>query len=1202
MTLNEQSRYHGAITNLPIEHRNSLVRQALAVSSLRSFATMDGITRTVLQGEKKVIDWDETMAGTIASKMKMVSGKYPDEIGSRIRQLGLIEPKYINTALLDVIYVDSDSTIEKNNELVYLLGNQLEQLFDPLSEYSPEPTERLYAPPVAEEGSNFGGLDNDSKDIQAVVEELFSLQCHFKDNLLSFLQDFLIPLRVQVLGGEIDDEDMTIRKLNTIFPPTIDEIVRINNLFFEALQQALPYGSFEVMRACGMTIPYFYKACMRHEAATRNFQKCLKPYYTLFRQHLPSSVKYTPRIIESTIQCSLHLTRVKLVLERLMQVCDWKKDDVKLVNEFYQSAVGTIDAFGREQVSTYDRRVFTPTGKVLVEIAKGWPKELEYGWINRRVVTIFDAMNVMSRNNNGDNHHIILIFTDQLVILEPTEPIPMTSTSGMHLPSVADILMHSMINEQPLQNIPELKVVAWAPIETVTMAEYNNSQNICINVPNGIKFQDTSTKYQLLYQLVRSDHDAGQFVAMLSKAQVMNKTQPFHLFKNSRSGMTVYATVHELQGYAQEVNKTPIALFMNVDVTRDVLKANNLSACFKVEFEESGGQDIRVQAFSAMGGGEFDRTVTCDEFAQVINQETAYLYSLHFSTKNKGMISSILENNRELTNHLIKYSVEETGRRKVIQPPQVQQPTYHKKHQVTIIENHPEDHEEYAQLRQEPAKRKITPLSIFSKLVSKKDQTRQTSSYCSENSVEDAPVPELTHSDSSSSSGEEVFEFPPRNNSKDTISSDDSWEDISCNTTGSSIGLTRLGNNSNIVVIQSSSTASNISTTQRSLNRPVSITQVGSIQSTDIEEREQEQEQDEDELRAQRDVEAWFSEYNTSIDELSLSEFSFDNAEQVEEEENDPEQEVEQEDAVRQLEKMFRYTPRDSIADSINTVRSSRILSQFSSPKYYINNNKVEEVEEEEDEFEFNFSDTESLSTINADDDNATLNVDEDFRHLAGFWNDSKHQRNNSSITNNTSAADSNQVASNAPSLPELPRSVTNLWPSLRDPSIMFLGSYVHSRNASVEIKEESNEPSGISSLDIEAGHSEGQWMSGALPNTLNNVLRFSSSNSLQLASFTVEIDQLIRQDEDKGWLSNAGELERVKHFIVSQYERTRNLLSTDAIPIEEEVMNRNKVMQLTWKLIIMAHGDERYRKIVDGVLQMETLRRLKLDGKVLYI
>ncbi|VVT44875.1 uncharacterized protein SAPINGB_P000563 [Magnusiomyces paraingens] len=692
MTLNPKSRYYSACLNLPQEMASSMVRKALAVACLRTYANMEMTIKKYLteaSDEALQFDWDETTAGHLAASLTPATGRFPGEIGNTVIDCGLLQPKFIRSIVIDIVYQDLDSTNDSNNELVYLFGNQLEHLFDPLSEYSPEPTELLYSPPPHPSVMRPG----DDRIVQSVCQELFSLQSHFTTDLLCFLQDYLIPLRVKALGGEIPD--LTIRRLNTIFPPTIDEVVRVNNIFYEALDASIGYGSYEVMKACGVSIPYFYKACMRHEAATRNFTQVINENYDLLKVHAPMMGRYTIHRMESIIHFSLHLTKIKLVLERLIKIVDWQPDETPKVEEFYLSAVGTIDSFGRErQVSPYDNRIFTPTGKLLVEISKGWPQELEYGWINRRVVSIFDVQDLTADDRAIIN--IIFIFTDSVVITKPTQPISMTSDSGIHKPSIADMLMHSMINSMPLVNVPDLVVVGWAPIEDVHFATYGSPMNLAMYITgNGLKLNtqedspgpsptastytpiqrfmkkpqplssantssSTSTTraftHLKLFRLIRPGIDADTVANYISKAKIMNKTQPFHLFQSSQPNLTTYATVHEYQGYRLESRKCPIAIFANLKISPALLDNYNLIACIGVQIYNSNLVLIRVVSKL---GYDAKSVVSKENFAASISSHIARIYSLYFSSGNELNTSMIAQNNAEIAEYLVRFATSE---------------------------------------------------------------------------------------------------------------------------------------------------------------------------------------------------------------------------------------------------------------------------------------------------------------------------------------------------------------------------------------------------------------------------------------------------------------------------------------------------------------------------------------------------------------
>lgn len=648
MTISPKSRFYGACLNLPRDQRASMVRKAVAIACLRTFSNMELSLKSYLtfsSPENQLFDWDETTAGSIASQMTPATGKFPTEIGNAVIECGVLHPKLIKSTVIDIIYQDSHATNDLNNELVYLFGHQLEHLFDPLAEYSPEPTEMLYSPPSYPPMQR----PSDNQTVQSVCEELFSLQSHFTTDLLSMLQDFLIPLRVKVLGGDIPGVNM--RKLNMIFPPTIDEIVRVNNILYEALDLAMPYGSYEVIKACGISIPYFYKACMRHEAATRNFAANLREHIELIQMYSRMPGRFTVNRMESIIHCSLHLTKIKMVLDRLVKIVKWRDDELANVDEFYQSAVGTIDSFGRENfISPYDNRIFTPTGKLLVEISKGWPKELEYGWINRRVVTIFDASDVMGRH---DVFNVIFIFTDSVVIIRPSEPVSITSDSGIHKPSIADMLMHSMVNSVPLPNLPELNVVGWAPIEDVYMAEFGGPQSLAMYITGSGLSVGNKTCHLQIYKLIRPEVTSNAIVNYISKAKIMNKTQPFHLFLNKQADFSTFATVQEYNGYLNESRKCPIAVFSNMNIPDAVLDAHDLIAC--IETQVYGNDHIAISVVSKLAYG-YREIVSKSDFSAILSSQVSKLYSLYFASSNPFAAEMIIQNNTLIANYLIDYA------------------------------------------------------------------------------------------------------------------------------------------------------------------------------------------------------------------------------------------------------------------------------------------------------------------------------------------------------------------------------------------------------------------------------------------------------------------------------------------------------------------------------------------------------------------
>ncbi|KAH3662082.1 hypothetical protein OGAPHI_006263 [Ogataea philodendri] len=577
MSLGKNSKYYPAIQNLQGESRKSSVRKALAVSNLRTFATLKPSTLALMTKVAKLdpnFDWDETMAGKVASEMKLIDNRAPADVGEMILKMGFAQQrKQRNSHVIDVIYsnLGSPEETDKNNELAFFIGEQLEHLFDPLTEYSPEPTEKAYKPP-------FDGLINDDFDdvlIKSICNELVNVQTNFTVSLVHFLQKFLIPLRVDVLEGKIPN--YTTAKLNQIFPPTIDEVTRINCIYLDVLKAALPYGSFEMLRASGTTIPYFYKAHMRHEAATKNFLNQLDAFLVDLQQIGYQKLTYDQKTIQSIMNASLNLPKLQLILDRLVSSKKWPHELQPQVDEYYQSCTNTIIAFGKDKLAPYNHRIFTPTGKILTELASGWPSDLQYGWLTRRVVAIFDIQNVLksSVKNNG----VMIIFSDHVVTLEIVDDSyyyeQLETTRTLHKPSIADILMHSLVNEVPFSSLPKMRVDKWCEIDSVEAQFYNYKGAAYVQLFN--------QQFIGVYEVAK--YTGSYVIEVLNKAKILNKSQPFHLFRSNEGQRSLYYTAHELESYKMEEMKSSFAVFLNMPFDKSLLKKYSIFGFLTLNFD-----------------------------------------------------------------------------------------------------------------------------------------------------------------------------------------------------------------------------------------------------------------------------------------------------------------------------------------------------------------------------------------------------------------------------------------------------------------------------------------------------------------------------------------------------------------------------------------------------------------------------------------
>ena len=709
--LSADSKYYPAVENLNPSLKSSKVRKALAISLLKTFADLNSdITDSLYKQAdlpNKTFDWDETQAGLLASQMTLLDALPPTDIGSYLYELGYLTQS-LSTAsyVVDVIYTDqpgNELLSEQNNALAYLLGKQLEQLFDPLTEYSPEPTEKVYKPPM-DNFSNYMEEDNDL--ICSICSELITVQTNYTVSLVQFLQNFIVPLRIKVLEGKLPG--YTTAKLNQIFPPTIDEVTRINCIFLDMLKLARPYGSYEMLKACGTTIPYFYKAQMRHEAATKNFHSnYLKFVSDVEKCDCSDLLSLDQPTVETAVYSSLNLVKIQLIIQRLVKNQIWPDQLKDNVNIYLDSCDNTISSFANDKLLPYNGRIFTPTGKILAEIAKGWPSELQFGWLTRRVVAVFDATDILA--NNVRNKSVIIVFSDHALFLtidddeyyadlwRGTESHELKNgknkyahaelsasmsnsdyvSSSIHKPSVSDILMHSLTNETPFNKLPHMTVKYWASINDLHALHFVSSAQSIDNTPNSYVrfFNEKDSSFTGIYQL---DKVSGKYVTeVLARSKILNKTQSFHLFcgsisnddleptemsddsegQNSSITKRVYYTAHEASTYEKEDTKSPFIVLFNREYNESILDEYNVYAFITLNFIKD--DTIRMEGISRcrIDGHEREKLsydVNVDILSASLSLILSELFSTHISLYNPMLIDYLLANNGQVNSQASK--------------------------------------------------------------------------------------------------------------------------------------------------------------------------------------------------------------------------------------------------------------------------------------------------------------------------------------------------------------------------------------------------------------------------------------------------------------------------------------------------------------------------------------------------------------------
>lgn len=677
LTLNNKSRFFSACENLKPEYKDSNVRRAIAITLLRAFSVYGHVDLSQISrySSSYQLDWDETTAGAVASDMNVISSKTPAELGKQLLTAGFLQPHFLDSTRLDVIYEDSPPVIESNNKLVFLIGQQLEHLFDTLTEYSPESPNTLYKAP-----DSAPKVDTDL--VKSICNELFQLQENITTQLVQFLKEVVIPIRIKALNGELPV--LSASNVNKIFPPTLDEITRVNCMFLEALKSAMPFGSFELVRACAITIPYFYKAYMRHESAIKSFSPALNEFLQFYGLSVPSN--YSPPKIESIMKVQLNLPKIKLIVERLVDSVPWSHTEAQEVKKLSKGIMDIIESFGKDEPKPYNRRVFTPTGKILTEICEGWPSVLAYGWLNRKVISVVDFKRVGSEG-------VIILFNDYIVFAEIDSDYPDDDNS--YKPHISDLLMNSLINENPIKKIPNLKVLTWTDLNSVEVSCFEGE---------GLSFIMKNEPELVLNMTVK---DPSKFLNLLNKAKILSKSTPFHLFKNEKFGLTIYATAHEKTLYDREHSRSNISLFLNIAIDEELLRKYDLFAGMSAKFVDENMIQITVLT---QNGETFTHTINKSELASFVSEELSSLETRRRTSQNVRLFPSLALNYRSLLQDVV--AVQEHVKPQVLQVSRKSSVNVKRLSSLSSVDtNKPlpkivdRDITPTSQLRKEPAKR-----------------------------------------------------------------------------------------------------------------------------------------------------------------------------------------------------------------------------------------------------------------------------------------------------------------------------------------------------------------------------------------------------------------------------------------------------------------------------------------------------------------
>lgn len=676
--LEKSSRFWPACENLDPEHRSSNVRRALAITNLKNFNKLWNNKGSLTF----VMPWDETNAGALASKMTIINHIPSTDIGDLILTFDLVQGLSMSNLVVDVIY-DNDSDdkkiVEDNNTLVTILGKQMEQLFDPLLEYSPQALDYVYVPSTRNPATQ-------TPEVENIIKELVEVQSRYTMDMVAVLQDFIIPLRVHILS---DPNSVSIgaMKVNAVFPPTIDEITRINCIFNNSLLLAAKLGYEEVFEVLSSFLPFFFKALVRHQANTRSFPSRFESfveynYSYAFGNKSINRLDFTPETVKNIIMDSvLELHKLKSIIEKLFHSLsqDLLPEAREHLQPKFDKIMGTIRAIinGDELTDSSKKRVLTPSGKILALFVSDWPQSLHFGWISRKVIAVHELKDIAATEDRFGNTNLLIIFSDYIVILE----VHHDSGTDSKIP-LPEILMNSLMNQvqlPPASILPKMRAIFWCDVQQVLTKSYQSPFGNCLTImtygqnrfrPVKSGHLPTSLSYAML---LSSDslRACNKIMSHICKAQIMHKSTPFHLFQYESPSFTRFYCAHGFREYLNEVSKSVVSILLNIDKStiHEVFETNpQILIVFSISFVDK--KMIQVVGLNRDNNFKVEQQVAASELNAFFEDHLskamdALMHSSSFATvitkANESCISQMIESFPTLTSEQTVVSIHDSA-------------------------------------------------------------------------------------------------------------------------------------------------------------------------------------------------------------------------------------------------------------------------------------------------------------------------------------------------------------------------------------------------------------------------------------------------------------------------------------------------------------------------------------------------------------
>lgn len=412
LALSPSSPLFAAVNHLPLDLQSSEIHRGLAIAVLKYFSELPKpVKETILRsksnvsapGEAQAVAFDEMHAGDLAARLKEVES---ESLASDLESA--VAERFVSSVDLDIVLrspegvdIKPDEMPENIQGLLELFGEPTHLPFTKLKRAPSKPASAMSRPV---------SLSNPAEALDREIEELRYTEENYVAKLLDLLENVAKPLKQQARLKKGDSSSPSMRDLDGLFPPSLEQIIDVNSQFLDGIENG---GLAEISKCCVKEFPKFKKPYEDYLRASANFPQLLNRFTKDKHSSFSRKVQQTgeQKLRSLIIEPVQRLPRYSLLIDNMINCLSPDDPSLGALND----ARDVITDICSLQTSEGEER--STTTKRLQSIIISWPASLRPSGRLVAAVDFYDVLPPYNHNTSEAIPSILLLFPDCIAIL-----------------------------------------------------------------------------------------------------------------------------------------------------------------------------------------------------------------------------------------------------------------------------------------------------------------------------------------------------------------------------------------------------------------------------------------------------------------------------------------------------------------------------------------------------------------------------------------------------------------------------------------------------------------------------------------------------------------------------------------------------------------------------------------------------------------